>query len=383
MSSLLISGYLRELYHQFIASSYTNVPLEIIELCSMYFKISTDILLLLSDRGLYIADIANNKMWLTDVHELKTKKKKKSKKKKIITSSYWQLNNSAICYAKNFIISQWIKDKMKHIYHEKNNKFNVIFKYFHKPNHCNAFLFDANQNNIHFKQKISIFNWRLPSLPDIYENSLIYHRKYGLLSIGGRLQFKTNKQNFILNVNDNKNNKQWICDQHILSNSLHQIVSTKCILNNDESKLFLVGGIKNDFKWNALSMYDFNAIKWRKLRNMKQNRSWCGAFFDKIQNRIYVGGGQGLVYANNSVEYYDIYKNEWYSVCNTKYKHMNYPQIWINGNLFYIASTSSDFIECIDIRMNANVSNIKLTNVFDLKLKIKDAWDNDLYCLLK
>ena len=61
-------------------------------------------------------------------------------------------------------------------------------------------------------------------------------------------------------------------------------------------------------------------------------------------NKIYVGGGKNEA---TEIEYYDINKNEWYSLSNTNYEHLINPI-----NIIYIASTWSTTFEKMDVRQN-------------------------------
>ena len=100
---------------------------------------------------------------------------------------------------------------------------------------------------------------------------------------------------------------------------------------------------------------------------MNYCKSQCGAFYDGVNNKIYVGGGNGFtgtdvtMSASQRREYYDMVKNKWYILKNTKYKHENYPSVWIdddNLNVLCIASISADCIEYLDLRMDGKDGKI-------------------------
>ena len=104
---------------------------------------------------------------------------------------------------------------------------------------------------------------------------------------------------------------------------------------------------------------------------MNYCKSECGAFYDEIGGKIYVGGGIG--YTSNDTytdagyirEYYDIIKNKWYILPITRMAHRKRPCIWIdndNRNLLYIASCFADYIECIDLRIDSN-ENSKMISI--------------------
>ena len=84
--------------------------------------------------------------------------------------------------------------------------------------------------------------------------------------------------------------------------------------------------------------------------------------FDKINNRRSivesdynkVYGGQGrykLDATKNSMEYYVIEKNEWFTLPMTQYEYGHSPSIWLGDhNVLYIAGSKS--MEYIDLREN-------------------------------
>ena len=134
-----------------------------------------------------------------------------------------------------------------------NNRIRVnLYIYTQHP----LYMFYENIHDI----AINIIEWRLPSNPFRNRNSLIYHPKYGLLSIDG-------DSSFILNLNAANNHKDLKWKQvktgngdDILPayNRRNEIgFDNTLLLNNDKSKLFVIGGfVRGPQKW--LKMVDFN-----------------------------------------------------------------------------------------------------------------------------
>eukprot|EP01084_Bolivina_argentea_P151824 264958_1 len=395
---ILINGYIHE-----IASEMRYIPLDVIQLCFTFYKVYPNILLLLKcirdDYGLCIADIANDINWGVNLYNVNPKKNKRKKNKKHKTNNHkhnktdcthFLFNMSSICYHKNFKISKLMHQKITQTYCRNNdyffnsscNEYNVIFKCHQNPNRCNALLFHQKQLNKLSGETINAFNWRLPSLPNISHNSLIYHSRHGLISIGGE---KRNKC-WILNVNEDNTHKQWNSDTNIIQNMINRqcCLETTCILSNDELKLFVIGGMDIHVlsSQKSVSMFDFENNNWRILANMNYCKAQSGAFYDSIGKRIYSGGGYGstgptIVSAVNRMEFYDINKNRWYKLCDTVYTHAYNPLLWMdNDNILYIASIGTDFVEFIDLRMNMKMckwntrNDLVLSDIFDCKAKI-------------
>ena len=206
---------------------------------------------------------------------------------------------------------------------------------------------------------INGFNWRLPLLPNWQHNSMICHNKYGLLSLWWT-------DSLILNMNPDENTKlEWKKNNNIIPTANRDLgLGQSLLLNNDESKLFVIGGADNTIftyqKWFTMLDFEESNKKWRSLKDMNYCKYQCGSFYDGVNNKIYVGGGNGYTgtdYINSASqrrEYYDMVKNEWYTLKNTKYKHERYPSVWIDDgdrNVLCIASISADCIEYLDLRM--------------------------------
>ena len=210
-------------------------------------------------------------------------------------------------------------------------------------------------------------------------SSLIYHDKYGLLSIGGVYQPSCYIMD--MNIDGNHKNLKWkktegeILPRHSATRDLGY--SHALLLNDDESKLFVIGGVDHQIvtqqKWLRMVDFDTDASKhWQKMANMNYCKADCGAFYDKVNHKIYVGGGNG--WTGNDVtkgaeirrEYYDVHKNKWYQLPDTDYEHYMKACIWIekdDPNLLYITSFGAGKVECIDLRMAPNDSSAKGFNI--------------------
>ena len=74
----------------------------------------------------------------------------------------------------------------------------------------------------------------------------------------------------------------------------------------------------------------------------------CGIYYDDTKEVVYVGGGYHSG-RQQVVEYYEIMKDEWMKLPDTKEGHDMNPLIWIEDyNILHIMSVSGNCIECID-----------------------------------
>ena len=166
----LLHGYIREIGEDINKSRSVIIPVGVIELCILFYKGKANIMLLLKNTnkqiGLFIADIAGNTKWNTNIHELNKRKngKKKGKKKKKLnkriqfnnngSTPYGQFdfNQESICYKQNFTAPKKLHSKIKSAYSKLNDdyfndshdQYHAIFKN-KKGSQCNAFIFHSKQ----------------------------------------------------------------------------------------------------------------------------------------------------------------------------------------------------------------------------------------------
>ena len=77
-----------------------------------------------------------------------------------------------------------------------------------------------------------------------------------------------------------------------------------------------------------------------ELANMNERQRYAGICVDEFgNNRVYIGAGYE---SKKTFEYYDINKNLWILLSNTKDEHSAWPIVWNDQpNAVNIASTTS------------------------------------------
>ena len=133
-----------------------------------------------------------------------------------------------------------------------------------------------------------------------------------------------------------------------------------CCLFNDF--IFECGGTNNtsmDY-FNTCSLYNFNNNEWKSLKHMNTERGLCnpGIGYDYTKNRIIVSGG---FESSKLVEYYELNRDTWINMPNTKYDHAWKPCVFIQKSgiiiIFgdgYNRNISSSYVEMFDPRSNDN-----------------------------
>eukprot|EP01083_Nonionella_stella_P037556 102378_1 len=163
------------------------------------------------------------------------------------------------------------------------------------------------------------------------------------------------------------------------------MINTKNV-NHRSEYMCVLGGYNNDHGvsvhrdklLDSVEIFDLNHFGWmksNKLRNMKIARCGAGVCFEEYMQRIFIGGGTTDNVGGKHVEFCDIHQNEWYALAPTNLDHKHYPSLWIeNSYILHIASVTSDGMEYIDLRDNANKWHVvgsqsksyQLSQLFDL-----------------
>eukprot|EP01084_Bolivina_argentea_P312767 541503_1 len=296
----------------------------------------------------------------------------------------WDTEENGICFVPNIkpykLIPKYILNKINIIYnkyHMNNNeiyfnngsRYNAIFKCAGMTALGSNLSLNSNASMIIFKEdsfkkfdkntsefigeyndSIIAFEIDLPDLPrsQTYCAQTVYSSSHGLIT-------NCRDNAFVLNINKWKNNEmKW----NKLPSMLNQRnwASSLCVCSDSDNKLFICSGDGVTNK--SCEIFSFLDNKWYNMCQM--NNSFLmqsGIYYDSIgNNKIYVGGGYKT---ENQITYYSMYKNLWYDLPDTKYKHSEYPSIWCNkfqlNNILYInGNTRNDLnvIEYIDLRTN-------------------------------
>ena len=403
---IVLTGYIRRIQRQM---STRTIPKEINNICHMYL-IPNNLFLSMGNKQVddkaYGSEIINIKLCTPrTIHNYITKQQTKHKDKQSIKakrkiklveldqSKYQKVSptikyHSAVCQGTNIELPSKISDlitKKRGKYIDKTH--DVIFlsggskhPYFldrDLSDQCHAFIINRDYNRV--------YHWKLPELPGysfwkkgMADHSMIYHQKYGLLTIWSSLNILSFKGDIYENQEVGREFKQrhireqwkWRCFKHI-----HGVgVGSVCTLLGD--KLFIAGGKDginghqrcSDDRYNyaaehmkCVELLDFEerdehglAGKFTKLSDMKFGRWRAGIYHDKDRECIYVGGGDGN--ACQRIERYDIIKDKWMNVANTKYAYYHRPLVWVdNGDpdIIYMASKGmGERFEVLDLRMD-------------------------------
>ena len=129
-----------------------------------------------------------------------------------------------------------------------------------------------------------------------------------------------------------------------------------------DDKMFCCGSFANK----TAQIYDFKTKALTKVNDMNEERRYHGICHDTYNDeKVYVGGGWETP---KKFEYYDIRKNKWTLLSDSRGEHAGWPIIWNDDvNIIHIASTiKCKIFERLDIRENKWRSYItKDNNNFD------------------
>eukprot|EP01084_Bolivina_argentea_P041075 75791_1 len=228
--------------------------------------------------------------------------------------------------------------------------------------------------NIGYRNEYNIKNVSFPrlSLPTLHTTSLIediiFSDQYGLLVIGDTpftsihtLSFKKNINNFF----------EWKWKKFCpvgFAETLSKDAS--CLLfgsSTGNEKLFICGQLRRNYRNMQSFILDLETKKWSNLPNLPHHMKRPGVCYHCLNNTVYVAGtGYSYNFTNrphlelSSVMYCDLYKpNKWYKLPEPLSKQMDNNVIWIDENILYVASTSMNRIECIDLRNSKKQTNWK------------------------
>lgn len=217
-----------------------------------------------------------------------------------------------------------------------------------------AYLVHRNEIQYDNEEHIaSAFQCTLPISPyRSSNNSILYDNEHGLIVFNGwkpdlsHLSFRSRQQN------------EWKWQSFGTQLRYYGLYRKKgaCVMiktDDNTKKLFVCGG--HDIS--ASDMYNFEGKQWSSTAKHFKTES-AGICYNRIKQNIFVGGGN--VYRDYyrkhcQVRSYDLMKDKWYPLPDTRLKHPNRPIMRhdrYNHNLLYIGSTYGNDLEYIDLRMN-------------------------------
>lgn len=196
---------------------------------------------------------------------------------------------------------------------------------------------------------------------------MVYSSLYGLLSIGGKENGGNGNQTkeiYNLSFNDIKYDnsdkiKHW--NWKLMTKLDNKRCSVSATMINKDKHLFIAGGFIEDggiwISTRRVLLYNIENDEWKELKSARYARYNTGMYYDKIENNIYLAGGNEGGYPLNKVESYDISKNKWYRLPNTNLKHGNHTRIWkqnnqTSNNILNIISFNTNSMETLDLRCN-------------------------------
>eukprot|EP01083_Nonionella_stella_P027183 74813_1 len=187
----------------------------------------------------------------------------------------------------------------------------------------------------------------LPPLPrsQTYCAQTVYSSRYGLIT-------NCRDNAFLFDIN------KYVCDMKEewkrLSPMNHRRnwASSLCVIDDDR-KLFICSG--DGAMTKSVEIYDIARDEWRSMADMNDSfLMQSGIYYDYLQERVIVGGGYKT---EQMITSYDIGKDVWIDLPNTRFPHSEYPSIWCNkfvmNNVLYIAGNSRNdlgVLEFVDLR---------------------------------
>ena len=202
---------------------------------------------------------------------------------------------------------------------------------------CGGCLFHEDNSTTNRVDGLNINNgdW-LESLPNLrikrYGPSIAYSKNNGVLVIGGIDGNKT--LNIVEQWNITKGDDGW----DMLPQMNQSRYSPSCAIYGEgiDECLFVGGGYLRETKkiLKSAEVYNFNVKCWTKIKSMRHKRYasgccvWNKASMSGFGGEVVIGGGVNPD-ASRSVEIYNSYKDEWYSLPDTVHQHRNNPAIWI------------------------------------------------------
>ena len=115
-----------------------------------------------------------------------------------------------------------------------------------------------------------------------------------------------------------------------------------------KDSLVVIGGRNHWRSQSVVERYDYAQDQWQYLKQCHFPRFKAGICFDGQSESIFIGGGYG---AEKKVEQFDVTKNEWLQLADTRRAHADHPVLWKDGSNLFIASVESDTVEALDLRM--------------------------------
>eukprot|EP01084_Bolivina_argentea_P255928 430662_1 len=191
-----------------------------------------------------------------------------------------------------------------------------------------------------------------------------------IICVGGLNEdFETLKDIYSLNLNAN------VLEWRKYKNDLVNNVCRSSLCWIDYNKLVVIGGDNHNYSYRTVSLCTFMDVnnmknKCKYLSRMNFARNQCGSYYDRINNKIIVGGGCNDSYdekVSRSIEIYDIVKDKWiFYETLMNYTHGCDCVVFgknDNQNVIYVAGDwmanglweSFGFVEWIDLRE----SNVK------------------------
>ena len=321
--------------------------------------------------------------------------KNNSKKNELITQpkyqkkpfKQWIMVYAAICNEINIklpsIIHKQICKQNNDKYSSLSNDYNGTFKCCGNAGNFTSYCCAILVNNAQFSKQyksnnddnnkivnINAFVWDLPlyKKPIDYNVSIFSSKHNALYGLGGWQCNEFYKLSFNHKNIKSLNNKNWNWEKLPSMNEVRTYPPLSLIDNdnNDEStKLIVIGGYAANGETNTVELYDFNLKKWIKIKSCYMKAYQGGSYYHKNKKKVYLAGGQQIGRNNkNASEYLDLVKETWIKLPNMNYRHIQKPILWIEDiNNLYVASSTANCIECIDLRQNKNKWKIQHSDI--------------------
>ena len=371
----IILGYIRDIENNVLISK-TIIPHEIYQLCIMYCMAKSQLLLLFNSKEsltIYIADIdfkRNDNLQIKDLLQSTDNKSFPAPRTP---------NIPTFCYKHNVSLPLQIRKLHKNF--QMNN---VIFS----PE--NAYILDDHDDNS------CLYKYKLPQLNyKIYDSSLIFNEKIGLLSIGGSKEFDRFGINHIYRLKWCSYNETYI-DNNWKWERLPDFIAARAnptaIYIENEDKILIMGTSLRRNATNEIYDLNTNTSIIFNISSMAVRDGGCGIYDKYNTGRVYIGGGQifahhtggKMIHSAYNVSYFDFNHQDWIidSFPNTTFCYGRAPILWIddyNKNLLCIAGmdymSGKCKMETYDIRSNAHSWNISfdgdnLINVFGINQNV-------------
>ena len=363
---LLVEGYISQIEKQFDRD--VIIPTSIIELCLQFYKYDQQIIYHVlqqrrkqsihrsidggrSRKDIFMSTLTTNhqhqqqqqcECWSSKIYPI-------NEESSAEIDDFGTTRNGGVAVQKNIKLPsnliEKITEKYKNIFNDTlshiSGEFDVIFTSDGNFG-SSAVFFDTAQfaNNA---MEITGIYWKLPS-HRVTLSDVTYSKQHGLIAMGSPPS--NNPAQLLLNEYINGDEWKWHywSPPHTQRNGWPSIMTFET--DDNKEKLISLGGYKFG---SSCQIYDFEQNEWTQCKDMLFSRYRIGKCYDKNEKIIYTVGGSG---DSKSAEYYDLSKNTWFALPKTNALHANYPAVWKEDNMLYVASMKKQICDCVDLREN-------------------------------